>query len=105
MRVKGRIGAIEGIVVKRKHTIILPRHLDIVVGRRREKRWGMLFTCLTTRAYHVEEAVPIPHRYRSTQRGTVSSRSLRFAGVQGPLITVGPDNPDLWGVLRLLTIV
>ena len=30
--------------------------LEVVVGRRREKRWGALFTCLTTRAVHVEIA-------------------------------------------------
>ncbi|XP_070067011.1 uncharacterized protein [Drosophila virilis] len=27
---------------------------DIVVGRRREKRWGVLFTCLTVRAVHLD---------------------------------------------------
>lgn len=29
---------------------------EVVVGRRREKRWGALFTCLTTRAVHIEIA-------------------------------------------------
>ncbi|XP_062703946.1 uncharacterized protein LOC134286352 [Aedes albopictus] len=29
---------------------------EIVIGRRTEKRWGMLVTCLTTRAIHIEVA-------------------------------------------------
>ncbi|XP_062707792.1 uncharacterized protein LOC134288086 [Aedes albopictus] len=28
--------------------------IEVVVGRRREKRWGMLATCLTIRAIHIE---------------------------------------------------
>ncbi|XP_064554834.1 uncharacterized protein LOC135439898 [Drosophila montana] len=32
---------------------------DIVVGRRREKRWGVLFTCLTVRAVHLDIATSL----------------------------------------------
>ena len=30
--------------------------MNVKIGRRREKRWGVLFTCLTTRAIHIELA-------------------------------------------------
>ena len=30
--------------------------MQVKIGRRREKRWGVLFTCLTTRAIHIELA-------------------------------------------------
>ena len=30
--------------------------LYVAVGRRKEKRWGVLFTCLTVRAIHIEVA-------------------------------------------------
>lgn len=28
--------------------------MDVVIGRRAEKRWGIIFTCLTVRALHLE---------------------------------------------------
>ncbi|KAL0819980.1 hypothetical protein ABMA28_007977 [Loxostege sticticalis] len=33
--------------------------MDVVIGRRREKRWGVLFTCLATRAVHLELAASL----------------------------------------------
>uniref|UniRef100_A0A336M9E8 CSON012451 protein n=1 Tax=Culicoides sonorensis TaxID=179676 RepID=A0A336M9E8_CULSO len=30
--------------------------ISVAIGRRQEKRWGVLFTCLTTRAIHIETA-------------------------------------------------
>lgn len=33
--------------------------MQVKIGRRREKRWGVPFTCLTTRAIHLELASPL----------------------------------------------
>ncbi|XP_063386208.1 uncharacterized protein LOC134672238 [Cydia fagiglandana] len=33
--------------------------MEITIGRRREKRWGVLFTCLATRAIHLELAASL----------------------------------------------
>ncbi|XP_074036589.1 uncharacterized protein [Leptinotarsa decemlineata] len=35
--------------------------MNVMIGRRTEKRWGALFTCLTTRAVHIEVAHKLDH--------------------------------------------
>ncbi|XP_064542272.1 uncharacterized protein LOC135431215 [Drosophila montana] len=78
LRIKGRIDNIEGVEVCVKRPIILLRrhrltyllvefyyrkyhhlHNEIVVNELREKRWGVLFTCLTVRAVHLDIATSL----------------------------------------------
>ncbi|XP_060665364.1 uncharacterized protein LOC132797630 [Drosophila nasuta] len=37
--------------------------IDIIVGRRHEKLWGVLFTCLTIRAVHLDIATSLSTDY------------------------------------------
>ncbi|XP_072948442.1 uncharacterized protein [Epargyreus clarus] len=59
--------------------------MSITVGRRREKRWGVLFTCLTTRAVHVELAASL-----STDSMILALR--RMAARRGMPKTIFSDN-------------
>ncbi|XP_072936553.1 uncharacterized protein [Epargyreus clarus] len=59
--------------------------MSITVGRRHEKRWGALFTCLTTRAVHVELAASL-----STDSMILALR--RMAARRGMPKTIFSDN-------------
>nr|XP_044248839.1 uncharacterized protein LOC108056814 [Drosophila takahashii] len=70
--------------------------IDVVVGRRREKRWGVLFTCLTTRAVHLEVAVSLSTdsflcilktfvARRGVPRRILSDNGTTFRGANGAL--------------------
>ncbi|XP_070073215.1 uncharacterized protein [Drosophila takahashii] len=70
--------------------------IDVVVGRRREKRWGVLFTCLTTRAVHLEVAVSLSTdsflcilktfvARRGVPRRILSDNGKNFRGANGVL--------------------
>ncbi|XP_052889868.1 uncharacterized protein LOC128298163 [Anopheles moucheti] len=68
----------------------------VAVGRRVEKRWGAIFTCLTTRAVHLEVAVSLNtascilaiRRFiarRGTPLETTSDRGTNFVGASREL--------------------
>ncbi|CAH2102800.1 unnamed protein product [Euphydryas editha] len=59
--------------------------MTITVGRRHEKRWGALFTCLTTRAVHIELTPSL-----STDSVIMALR--RFAARRGMPKTIYSDN-------------
>ncbi|XP_058818122.1 uncharacterized protein LOC131685002 [Topomyia yanbarensis] len=59
--------------------------IDVTVGRRVEKRWVALFTCLITRAIHLEVA----HRLNSD---SCIMAIRRFVLRRGPPITIFSDN-------------
>lgn len=59
--------------------------ITVSIGRRREKRWGALFTCMTTRAIHVELAHTL-----STDSAIMALR--RFAARRGTPSYVYCDN-------------
>lgn len=59
--------------------------IDVTVGRRREKRYGALFTCLSTRAVHVELANSL-----STDSAIMAIR--RFASRRGYPYQLFSDN-------------
>ncbi|XP_060802199.1 uncharacterized protein LOC132902161 [Amyelois transitella] len=59
--------------------------MTITIGRRHEKRWGALFTCLTTRAVHVELATSL-----STDSMIMALR--RFAARRGMPKVIYSDN-------------
>ncbi|XP_076394270.1 uncharacterized protein LOC143265515, partial [Megachile rotundata] len=59
--------------------------LMVKIGRRREKRWGVLFTCLTTRAIHLEIA-------HSLSASSAIMASQRLAARRGTPQVVYSDN-------------
>lgn len=70
--------------------------LEVVVGRRTEKRWGMLITCLTVRAIHIELVCSLSTNScimglrnfisrRGTPRRIYSDRGTNFIGANREL--------------------
>ena len=68
----------------------------VKIGRRREKRWGALFTCMTTRAIHIElahslstDSAIMAFRRFTSRRGTPSTiycdNGTNFRGMQNEL--------------------
>ncbi|XP_053953165.1 uncharacterized protein LOC128859969 [Anastrepha ludens] len=72
--------------------------IDVAVGRRREKRWGVLFTCLTSRAVHIEIAASLSTETfllmlklfvcrRGVPKRIVSDNGTNFRGASRALIS------------------
>ena len=59
--------------------------IQVKIGRRREKRWGALFTCLTTRAIHIELA------HTLTADSTIMALQ-RLAARRGTPVRIYSDN-------------
>lgn len=57
----------------------------VKIGRRQEKRWGALFTCLNSRAIHIELAASL-----STDSAIMAIR--RFRGRRGAVKVMYSDN-------------
>lgn len=90
---------------------------DVAIGRRREKRWFCLFTCLTTRAIHIEIAKDlstaaamtclrnfanrrgVPYRIRSDQGTNFIGAARLLANASVPIDWVfnTPKNPEAGG--------
>ena len=59
--------------------------LHVKIGRRVEKRWGVIYTCLATRAVHLDKA------YSMTQDAFINSER-RFVSVRGRPAEIWCDN-------------
>ncbi|XP_063389642.1 uncharacterized protein LOC134675361 [Cydia fagiglandana] len=79
--------------------------MQITIGRRREKRWGVLYTCLTTRAVHLELAASLSAssmilslRRMIARRGTptvlYSDNATNFCGAERELAEAKNTLPD-----------
>ncbi|XP_063371443.1 uncharacterized protein LOC134659686 isoform X3 [Cydia amplana] len=80
--------------------------MHITIGRRREKRWGVLYTCLTTRAVHLELAASLSAssmilslRRMIARRGTptvlYSDNATNFCGAERELAEAIKTLPDI----------
>ena len=85
----------------------------VTVGRRVEKRWGVLATCLTTRAIHVELAASLSTdscimairniwARRGTPAAIYSDRGTNFQGAS-KIVHEHKDKPDYAGIEQGLT--